>query len=193
MDAVYYDVPVIPPHGIVIGVDWGRHNDFTVIAAIDAHNKTVLAIDRFSGIDYGLQLERLKSFRELFPFAGIVAESNSMGEPLVEALQREGLPVRAFQTTAPSKRMIIEALSLAFEKQMIRIPNQPWLIDELMAYEQERLPGGMLRYGAPPGGHDDGVMALAIAWSAVDSAGAYEYHPVLSRQSLTRGARDGVW
>ena len=36
-----------------------------------------------------------------------------------------------------------------------------------MAYQAERLPSGLLRYGAPGGQHDDTVMALAIAWSAV--------------------------
>ena len=30
-----------------------------------------------------------------------------------------------------------------------------------------RLPSGLLRYGAPSGGHDDTVMALAMAWSVV--------------------------
>ena len=38
-----------------------------------------------------------------------------------------------------------------------------------MAYQAERLPSGLLRYGAPSGQHDDTVMALAMAWSAVSS------------------------
>jgi hypothetical protein len=39
----------------------------------------------------------------------------------------------------------------------------------LVAYQAERSPSGQLRYGAPGGQHDDTVMALAIAWSAVGS------------------------
>jgi len=35
---------------------------------------------------------------------------------------------------------------------------------ELQAYQQERLPGGQVRYGAPEGLHDDAVMALALGW-----------------------------
>ncbi len=31
----------------------------------------------------------------------------------------------------------------------------------------ERLPSGLLRYGAPEGMHDDMVMSLALAWQAV--------------------------
>jgi hypothetical protein len=41
------------------------------------------------------------------------------------------------------------------------------LIAELLAFEAERLPSGLLRYGAPQGYHDDCVMSLALAWQAV--------------------------
>lgn len=151
----------------VIGVDWGRHEDFTVIVVIDARQRAVVAIDRFTQIDYAIQLARLQAVHRRFPRAPIMAESNSMGGPLVEQLQRLRLPVRAFQTTAASKANAIEALALAFEQGSIRIPAVQWLIDELLSFDQERLPSGSLRYGAPRGGHDDGVMALAIAWHAV--------------------------
>jgi hypothetical protein len=62
---------------------------------------------------------------------------------------------------------VIESLALAFERGDIRIPNDPVLIGELVAYQAERLASGLLRYGAPSGQHDDTVMALAMAWSAV--------------------------
>jgi hypothetical protein len=45
--------------------------------------------------------------------------------------------------------------------------NDPVLVSELVAYQAERLPSGLTRYTAPSGGHDDTVMALAMAWSAV--------------------------
>lgn len=154
-------------HSYVIGVDWGRHNDFTVIAVLDATTKALVAVDRFTQIDYAIQLARLRAMADRFPKSPILAESNSMGGPLVESLQRMALPVRAFTTTSASKQAAIEALGLAFERGELRIPAVQWLIDELMAYEQERLPSGSLRYGAPAGGHDDGVMALAIAWHAL--------------------------
>jgi hypothetical protein len=41
------------------------------------------------------------------------------------------------------------------------------LVSELVAYQAERLPSGLTRYTAPSGGHDDTVMALAMAWSGV--------------------------
>lgn len=154
----------------VIGVDWGRHNDFTVITVIDARERAVVAVDRFTDIAYEVQLQRLRALHQRFARAPILAESNSMGGPLVEALQRLRLPVRSFQTTAASKAEAIEALALAFEQGALRLPAVQWLVDELMAFDQERLPSGAMRYAAPRGGHDDGVMSLAIAWHGVVSA-----------------------
>ena len=156
--------------GIVMGVDWGRHHDFTVIVVFDSVSRSVLAVDRFTGIDFALQQGRLRAMHSRYPHSVIIAESNSIGEPMIEALQCQGLPVQAFQTTAASKRIIIDALALAFEQGSLRFPDVPWLLDELLSYEQERLPGGTLRFGAPSGGHDDGVMALALA---LHGAGTY--------------------
>jgi hypothetical protein len=106
-----------------------------------------------------------------------------MGGPLIEQLQRLQLPVRAFYTSAASKTQAIEALALAFENGAIRLPNVPWLIEELLAFDQERLPSGTMRYCAPKGGHDDGVMALAICWSGVAFA-ANPYKPTMIANAL---------
>lgn len=157
----------------VIGIDWGRHNDYTVFCVVDATSKSVVALDRFTQIEYAFQLSRLRALAERFPRAPVVAEANSMGGPLIEQLRRDGLPVQAFLTTAASKSQAIEALALSFERGEIRIPNVPALVDELMAFDQERLPSGSIRYGAPSGAHDDCVMALAIAWHGVGQQGGY--------------------
>lgn len=176
---------------IVMGVDWGRHHDFTVMIVMDSKTHDVLAVDRFTGIDFALQQGRLTAMHQRFPRSTILAENNSLGEPLIESLQCQGLPIRPFQTTAASKRLIIDALALAFEQGAIRLPDAPWLIDELLSYEQERLPGGTLRFGAPPGGHDDGVMALALALHA---AGAQlDFHQIQTAARDTPVENDAGW
>ena len=93
--------------------------------------------------------------------------ANSIGQPVIEQLTREGLRIHPFTTTNASKAEAIEALALAFERGDIRILNDPVMLSELMAYQAERLPSGLLRYGAPTGGHDDIVMSLALAWTGV--------------------------
>jgi phage FluMu gp28-like protein len=154
-------------HGYAFGVDWGKHQDFTVIAVLDTTNNQLVALDRFNQIDYTVQVGRLKALAERFRPSQIVAERNSMGEPLIEQLQRDGLPVQPFTTTNASKAEAVDALALAFERSDITILPDPVLIGELQAFEAKRLPSGMLRYEAPAGMHDDTVIALALAWQTV--------------------------
>lgn len=151
----------------VIGVDWGKSADFTALAVLNTTRRALVHLDRFNQIDYALQTMRLRALCERFKPLMVVAERNSMGEPLIEQLMREGLPVQPFQTTNASKAQAIDALSLAFERGDLTIIPDAVMVAELQAYEMERLPSGMLRYSAPEGMHDDTVMALALAWQGV--------------------------
>jgi phage FluMu gp28-like protein len=64
------------------------------------------------------------------------------------------------------KQDLIEGLALAFERGEVEILADAVLSNELQSYQMERLPSGALRFSAPEGGHDDCVVALALAWSA---------------------------
>jgi hypothetical protein len=98
-----------------------------------------------------------------------------MGEPLVERLTSDGLPMSGFQTTNASKEEAIRALEGAFERGEISIPNDRVLIGELQAYEQNKTPAGRFTFGAPEGMHDDMVMSLALAWQGVAKSFWYIY------------------
>jgi phage terminase large subunit-like protein len=155
----------------LIGVDWGKSNDWTVLVVIDAKAKRVVELDRFNRIDYPFQLARLKALHSRFANAPILAESNSMGDALIDFLRRDGLPVMGFHTTSASKGQIIESLAVAFERNEITIPRDATLLSELLAFDQDRTASGIVRYGAPQGQHDDCVMALAIGWHGLAYAG----------------------
>jgi len=154
----------VPGHSYIIGCDWGKHNDFTCLSVIDTTTKQQVYIDRFNQIDYRVQIGRLAAVCDRFNPVAIVAESNAMGEPIIEELYARGLPVQPFQTTNSSKARIIESLALAFEQSTLSILADPVQLSELQAYEMDRLPSGLMRYNAPAGLHDDTVMALAMAW-----------------------------
>lgn len=160
-----------PGHTYIFGVDWARQNDWTVITVLDVTESAVVYVDRFNQVDYMIQLGRLLALAERFNPAAIIAESNAMGQPLIDQLQRTDLPVTPFLTTNATKAAAVDALALAFERGELRIPNDPVLIGELQAYEMEHLPSGLIRYSAPEGLHDDCVVSLALAWQGAGHTG----------------------
>lgn len=155
----------------VMGVDWGKVNDFTVISVWDVENKREVDMARFNQIGWTVQRGRLKDLFDKWQPYLILAESNSIGEPNIEALEAEGLPVEGFATTAVSKSPLIEALVLGMERDELTLLSND--VDEgalanaeMQAYTIHKMPGGGLRYGAPNGMHDDTVIARALAWRA---------------------------
>lgn len=172
------DVPQ-PNHHYVMGVDLARKVDFTVCIVLDVSVVpfAMVAMDRYNQTDWAVQIRRIQALAERFGIEAMFVDQTGVGDPVVEQMQRElraqgapavpGMPrmrVTGVQFTNASKSNMVESLALAFEKNAIEIINDPNLTAELMAYDQERLPSGLIRYGAPAGTHDDCVMALALAW-----------------------------
>lgn len=171
-------------HQYVMGCDWGRSNDYTVVSVVDASTLEQVLVDRFSQIDFEFQTERLHRLAAAYRPRVIVAESNAMGGPVVERLQRgyrlidgstrPGLPVLAWTATNATKAMVIQDLAVAIEDGALTLLDDAVQNAELLAYETERLPSGLMRYGAPQGQHDDTVIALALAYSAAKSEPAVQ-------------------
>lgn len=173
-------------HNYAFGVDWGKYNDFTVITVVDVDAREVVTVDRFNQIDYPFQRARLNALAQRFQPFVIVAERNSIGDPNIDDLRNEyRLPVQAFDTTHASKKQVIENLALGFENGAIGIPRDPVLMWELKALTIHRTPSGTITYAAPDGQHDDCVISLALAWSAVGYTGsdAMQLRQMLERDS----------
>ena len=166
-----YDQPQ-QGHAYVVGVDWGRSKDYTAIAVVDAANRKMVALERFNQVGWDLQRSRLAGIVNKWRPQVIWAEANSIGEPNIDALVRQGFPIRRFYTSAKSKAPLIESLALGIERNEITLLDDPVLLGELADYSLERLPNGGYRYGAPPGAHDDTVIATALAWYAANHSGA---------------------
>lgn len=158
-------------HQYALGIDWGRV-DFSVAIVIDVTDQKMVAMDRFNGVGWALQRGRLAALAATWKPTAIWAEENSIGGPNIEALRAEGLPVYAFTTTNTSKNELINSLALALERGRLRIVPDPVLLHELQSYTLERLPSGRFRYSAPPGGNDDTIIALALAYYAGQYGGA---------------------
>jgi hypothetical protein len=146
-------------HTVVMGVDWGKSNDWTVLTIGCRDCNRVVDWRRFNQIDYHYQRQMLTDLAKRWNVNRILAESNSIGEPNIEELARAGLPVAGFTTTATSKAGIIEALHLALVNGGFKVPKDYG--DELRAFEIE-IRAGAPKFGAPSGLHDDRVISLAL-------------------------------
>lgn len=157
----------IEGHQYIIGVDLARTDDWTVVTVIDTTLNELVYLDRFRQLEYATQRTRIIGAHERFHATHLVIEANAMGWPNIEELQGKGYPVIPFWTSPQSKKILIDSLIQAFELEQLAILPDEGLINELLAYESERLPSGLIRYGHPEGQHDDQVMSLALAWLAV--------------------------
>lgn len=154
-------------HKVVAGVDWAQKEDFTAISVICTTCKQEVEIDRFNKIEYAFQRARLQAITTRWQVKDVLCELNSIGQPNFEALNREGVRCRGFETTSASKPPLIQSLALALERKECRWLPDPVGKAELLAYESKVNPTtGRVSYSAPPGGHDDTVIARALAWHA---------------------------
>ena len=161
-------------HTVVMGVDWAKQADYTCLSVVCKECKQELALERFNKISYNYQRERLKSLAEHWRVKQILAESNSIGEPNIDALRADGLPVIGFTTTASSKPPLIESLALAFEREEVQWLDIPVATGELEAYERKvSQTTGRSQYSAPEGLHDDTVIARALANKARLEGGTF--------------------
>jgi len=151
----------------ILGIDLAKHVDFTVIIVIDDVTHEVVYKDRFNQIDWVLQKNRIKAAWEKWNKGQVVLDSTGNGDSIYDDLVAMGMRVTPFKFTSSSKAEIINNLSVAIENKEIWLPNDPQVIDELELYEYSVSKSGNVTYSAPEGFHDDIVMALCLAWSAV--------------------------
>jgi len=149
-------------HQYAFGVDWGRSNDFTAVSVFDITACEQVCLDRFTAVEFPVQLNRIQGLNNKYRPIVIKAEENSIGKPQIENMRRMGLPVQPFHTTNASKAQLVDHLSLQLETGAIKLLKDSVQIAELEAYEAKQMSTGF-RYSAPDGMHDDTVMALMLA------------------------------
>ena len=158
-------------HRYIMGVDLGKHEDFTVLTIIDKWNNNVVYWDRFKQIDYPFQKSRIKATALRYNNARIIVDSTGVGDPIKDDLSREGLFVDDFKFTNKSKKELVEKLSIFIEQKNVWIPPIEILIDELKSFGYHLTDAGNVIYRAPQGQHDDAVVSLALAvWGLTGSA-----------------------
>ena len=161
-------------HYIVVGVDWAKSDDYTVITVGCRDCARIVDWWRTGDADYINQRARLKLMagEDMWDAVAVLPERNSIGEPNIELLLDEGVRVingpdkkPGFYTTGTTKPMLIQNLALGLERGAIAIPKD--YVDELTTYQIDVTEGGHSTFSAPSGMHDDMVMSLALCYYAM--------------------------
>jgi hypothetical protein len=175
------NVPFLRPSNYVggrryaAGIDLARAEDYTVVTIFDVATGEVVALDHFrlpweTTIPRVVQL--LVDYKVLTYSIDATGVGDKAGRDVMAAVQARYSAAEGFLYvfTGPSKQSLMVRLMLALSKGEISYP-MGWLVAELESFGYEYTANGV-RYEAPQGLHDDGVMSLALAVHARDRAKA---------------------
>lgn len=149
-----FEVSHEPP--IAFGVDLAKSVDFTAIIGLDK-NGSVCHFERFQK-----DWRQTKQVINSLPKVPILMDSTGVGDPIFEDLQRDGVNVQGYKFSSTSKQQLMEGLASAIHQRKITFP-EGHITQELEIFEYQYTSFGV-KYSAPPGFHDDCVMALGLAW-----------------------------
>jgi hypothetical protein len=148
--------PLSEEKPVVYGVDLARSMDYTVVCGLDAWMR-VCVLERWQTP----WAETKAKIAEMVKTVPIVADATGVGDAIVADLQTMGVNVSPHVFTQSSKLRLMQRLIATFQAGEVKIPDG-WLVSELEAFEFTYTATGV-RYEAPKGYHDDGVMALGLA------------------------------
>jgi hypothetical protein len=118
---------------------------------------------RFQHTTWEHIINKIKEVANKYPNSDIWIDSTGVGDPIVERLYNDGLPINGYKFTNQSKNDLIQGLIMSIDRKEINYPIISELIDELKYFDYEISASGNIKYSAPAGLHDDGVISLALA------------------------------
>lgn len=159
------DLNVLAGHVYVMGVDLAKHQDYTVIVVYDRQTNKQVYQDRFHQLEWPFIRAKIRAASQRFNRALTVIDATGVGDPIVDDLQRSGVPIKAVSFTNQTKKELIEKLSIAIEQHYIRILPEEQTLLEFDNFEYNYTKSGLVSYGARVGVNDDVVIAHALAVS----------------------------
>ena len=146
----------------VAGADFGRHTDWTVVYVADARTGRLVYQSRFRYHDWMAQVEMVMKVLKDYGNPSVICDATGVGDAVVDMLRERGADVVPVVLTPSMKEKIVGRLVVAIEREDVRFPEWPELVQELKLYETRVLPSGKTVTSAPVGFHDDCVMAFAL-------------------------------
>lgn len=147
----------------LIGVDWARVRDASVISVMNLDTMEQDAVFCFRREDYEEQVEMVSLLRGHYNNATIYADNNGVGDSMVRTLQRRFRGGCVGVKWGADKGMYVRDAQQLFnhvEIKLIDIPAQRGEFKQFMKEKSEDT--GRVKYKHPPHGHDDFVDCLLM-------------------------------
>ena len=155
---------------VVVGVDWAKKLDFTVVTVWDFSMFPLRMVGflRFQGKRYTDQVVELAKFLRGFGSVEILYhDKTGVGEALDDMLDAiPGLVYKGVTFTMQSKSYMVNDVMMAMERKEVLFPWWPELFKEFDTFEVETTDMGNMRYAAAEGSHDDIVFSCCLGLSA---------------------------
>lgn len=144
------------------GWDVAKKRDYTVGFGLDAEGY----VSRVEGPWHAPWETTIRRIREATGDVPALVDSTGVGDAVLEFLQKGSSGnFRGYVFTSKSKQQLMEGLAVGIQREEIHFP--PGFVQrELESFEYVESRTGV-SYSAPPGLHDDGVCALALAWKGL--------------------------
>ena len=160
------------------------YTSFCVGKIIDG-KKRLVKMERYKGLGYAAQKERLRNLNYLFNPIQVLADEKSFGQAFIQELRAEKVPIHGFRFDAGPKQEAIASLRSDFEDGSIEIPRNTIdlntkmkvdvLVKELMSYgvKYDQVKKTIKFEGI--GTHDDCVDAFSLMCFAMRHSGFSSY------------------
>lgn len=151
-------------HEYIAGLDFGQSNDFTAMPVIDITTNRQVDLLHVNKLPWADLRNRIADMYQKWHCSRVIAESNSIGGPNIEALQSSGLNVIKFATTNTTKAEVMAELYEGLHTGGLKLLDHPVQRHELNTFVASQTASGLWRLAAEGDGHDDTVIGLALAW-----------------------------
>lgn len=153
---------------VILGGDWARSADFTVVTAWNPETKQMVGFLRFQDLTYKQLVKNVYDFGMRFKDVVILKhDKTGIGDVIDELLQQLPWPIDGIKFNNENKAAMVNQFMVDMQHGKFSIPNWSHMIAELDAYEVNVNGLGKMIYGAPAGLHDDIVTSMFLGWSAV--------------------------
>jgi len=177
-----YDFRDTPTGTFYLGVDFGKHQDYSVVVVCEKRGDTlyIVHVHRFPlETEYASVIGYIKSLRDRWQsIRAVYADVTGVGDYIVEDMKRAGITnTTGITFTVKSKEEMAQILREKMRNGQLKIPYTPKrtmrdidLPSELNVERFELSKTGHIQFNHPQGTHDDVFWATALAVYAAAQA-----------------------